>query len=884
MALVEVLQRIWRDSIARGRHFVCIVETCHNCEDHRATTKHKPEKYKMYTSEVVELVSREFSFMGVELMHLNCWARRVPRRLGAFEVYVLTPDGPLNDKSCVISLVHSKLTTMNWPNLGLLKNRLVSALPGIVGRILLLRAHNWSVSEGQAVMREAQAWGLLGWDALHGLSDQVVTANRVLEQGQHACERGDKEALRDAIEDCHELQLADDLIGGWMDELKKKNMALLSIKLVAKRFQRNAAFAAASRALVGAQEIPCRKAKLETAILKAQKAEVPEEEIDPAAQLLSRVEDCLFRVNSAMEQRNLLEMAYGFDEAEHLGLQDEGLEQAREVLRSLAEKCNLAAKQQDLVQLESILGAWRVDDVGPGEGSATASGYSYQTVLKAERVRKVLSKQVEEAQRRYEAKRWDALQSSVDRLKDVHIEEHLWERWTSALRSEKHWNALYAVSGAAFELKRKLYQRRLEAVLQGDQVSLAELDEAADAAESRQVDADLVARARAETSAARQRWKDAKEAMERKVVDRADVLVWKLKKGRVCVEEVRRRHGPLWDLVDAIRDADSSKDWQAMKDAIAGWTEERPGIEHEAYEASDSATQLFRTAQRRVGELQLGDLRQEVNDILNSLKDPMSSLTPTEAKAELQRCAKLVREMLKLGWEMTPARNARLLLALGKAKAESGREVSLARFTATLLQILEGSPQVVLILDTSGVKDQFEEELKSAAFSLTDGIRRNTTGSTCAVISYSPVEVLQEVTSEATNLKASLAGLKYKSDRAQTAQAFREAKKLFLKTEKGKPQDRQQLVLHITSAPETSKDAQKALKVLDALQVTVLGLGIGSVKVDHLMKISSAGLAFKVDADELEVFLQDAFREVEQILKASHTQDPEEILRRLDGA
>lgn len=39
-------------------------------------------------------------------------------------------------------------------------------------------------------------------------------------------------------------------------------------------------------------------------------------------------------------------------------------------------------------------------------------------------------------------------------------------------------------------------------------------------------------------------------------------------------------------------------------------------------------------------------------------------------------------------------------------------------------------------------------------------------------------ESWQEVTSEATNLKASLAGLKYKSDRAQTAQAFREAKKL----------------------------------------------------------------------------------------------------------
>ena len=46
--------------------------------------------------------------------------------------------------------------------------------------------------------------------------------------------------------------------------------------------------------------------------------------------------------------------------------------------------------------------------------------------------------------------------------------------------------------------------------------------------------------------------------------------------------------------------------------------------------------------------------------------------------------------MLTLGWEMTPARNARLLLALGKVQAEGGREVSLARFNAALLQVLEG--------------------------------------------------------------------------------------------------------------------------------------------------------------------------------------------------
>ena len=31
--------------------------------------------------------------------------------------------------------------------------------------------------------------------------------------------------------------------------------------------------------------------------------------------MLAGVEDCLFRVNSATEQQNLLEMAYGFDAA-----------------------------------------------------------------------------------------------------------------------------------------------------------------------------------------------------------------------------------------------------------------------------------------------------------------------------------------------------------------------------------------------------------------------------------------------------------------------------------------------------------------------------------------------------------------------------------------
>lgn len=233
---------------------------------------------------------------------------------------------------------------------------------------------------------------------------------------------------------------------------------------------------------------------------------------------------------------------------------------------------------------------------------------------------------------------------------------------------------------------------------------------------------------------------------------------------------------------------------------------------------------------------------------------------------------------------MTPARNARLLLALGKAKAEGSREVSLARFNAALLQVMEGSPQVIFILDASGATDQCEDELRSAAESLAACISRNTTGASWSVIAYSPVRVVQEMTTELPSLRASLAKCKGgKAQTAQTAMAFREAKKLMKSDHQLKGDRDAPLVFHFALAPDHSKDTQKALKVLDALQVTVLGLGVGSVKVDSLMKISSAGLTFKVEADELESFVEDACEEVENILKASRTQDPEQILRLLDS-
>ncbi|CAJ1361988.1 unnamed protein product [Effrenium voratum] len=608
--LLELLQNMWRDSVARGRRYVCILEVCHNCEDHRRTTKHNPEKYKAYTENVARLVAQEFSFMTVEQMHhsrhFGC-CKRLARRLGAFEVYLLAPEPGTNNQICTPYLLHSKLTSLTWPNNQQVKHRCLGALPGIVTRILQLPLQDFSVAEGLEVMKEAKALGLDSWEALDGLADRVSSANRALESGQQAAAQKDKKALREAIQECQELQLADEAIEGWMQDLKQSNMALFNIKRQAKRFQRNAAFSAAARRLEGAVQAPLRVEQLKVAIAKAQQAELPEEDIRAALALAARAEAAVQRVAAGFRQRCLLEVAGAIDDIVQLALQDTALSEAQGTLSLLSQKGACAAQQRDLVELQEVLGAWQIE---AGEGG-TASGPEYQAILQAEMVRANLAKQVEEAERRFQAQRWDALQSAVERLKDAHIQDAQWERWTSALQREKQWTVLRAVSGAAVSLKRQLYKRRLEAVLHADQVSLEQLDEAADAAEAQQVDGSLVAKARAEASTARQRWSDAQDAMAKKLVDRADVMIWKLQKGRVRLEELTRRQGALWDLVDALQDAENSQDWQAMDRAVAGWKEERPGIEHEAFASETSATRLLRRARDRRGELRLKELRQE---------------------------------------------------------------------------------------------------------------------------------------------------------------------------------------------------------------------------------------------------------------------------------
>ncbi|CAE7724933.1 unnamed protein product [Symbiodinium sp. CCMP2592] len=202
--------------------------------------------------------------------------------------------------------------------------------------------------------------------------------------------------------------------------------------------------------------------------------------------------------------------------------------------------------------------------------------------------------------------------------------------------------------------------------------------------------------------------------------------------------------------------------------------------------------------------------------------------------ASLRRAATLVREMLQLGWEMTPARNARLLLALGKASAEGGREASLARFTAALLQMSEGFPMLLFVVDCSGArKCGTEAGVERAVAAMAECLQRHATGVTCGVITYSPAEVVQELGPDLPSLTAALAAAR-RQDEVEVAKALRSAKeqlKLGKKslTENG---DKQPIVIHIAASHAgNAKDSAKAMKVLEALGVTVLGLGMGDIKV-----------------------------------------------------
>eukprot|EP00933_Yihiella_yeosuensis_P059090 TRINITY_DN6000_c0_g3_i1.p1 TRINITY_DN6000_c0_g3~~TRINITY_DN6000_c0_g3_i1.p1 ORF type:complete len:1031 (-),score=176.15 TRINITY_DN6000_c0_g3_i1:48-3140(-) len=893
--VTNVLQAMYRDAVRAGHRFLCVLECCHDCQDHARTTKHKPEVYERYAKSMLQCISNRFSFMPVLEFHrsrpyLEC--ESPPRRVGACEIYLLLPEeGALgNLKTCQTYLVHTKLASLLWPSQQNVCGRIKAVMPAIVSRIEEVLRHEWTPAEGISLLEEAESWGLGSWNVLTDLAEKVRTARSCLQRGNKAHETKDKEALREALQQGLDINLQDDAMDSWRTSLKSQNLPMFSIKMQARRFRHNAAFAAAVRHLQSATIRPIRVSVLRSTIEKCKAAELPEEEISDIEYLCDQASEVLERLQEAVGTQHLPSIAEALDELEDMGVCDSSIDAVRSQVLALANSVRRAAEIRDLVELERLLGGWTVV-LDPSSGVKVSQEYS--EVLQAESVRARLQNSVAEVEKRLAAGRFEAAESAIKRLQDVHIQDGTWDRWMSVMQRERNFKVLKAISGASFELKRHLYAMRLESAQKAVAIPLKQLLEAADAAESHQVDPSAVARARAEATSVQQRWRTAQEAVSRRSVDTAEVMLWKLKASRVYMEEWRSREGPLWEMIDAVKGADASKDWQAMALAIEGWKEDKPGTEHEAFLSEDSPTRIFRSTKSRIGELHLLELRQEVNEALNCLGDSANPMEPEERRSELKRVAFLLREMIKLGWEITPTKSARLLTLLGKVKASGGREASVARLSASVLQMLEGSVHFVFLLDRSKPisSESFRTELIPAVSSSAELLRKISRGVPLwGAITYGPVEVVQELTPDFSTFEESVdTHLGNAGGANAVSKALKKALELFKARSASDESDRDphRVVFNFThGVPDSNKDAQKAFRMLHSSGVTVVTVGIGKdAKVEGLAKMTSQGLVFRTDSlANLKGFLKDAFEDAGHILEKSQSSNPEDILCLLDNS
>lgn len=889
---------MWQE-IGKGKpHFLCIIEMCQNCEDHAMTTKHDPKMYQSYKNMVAQWVSQEFPFIRCEQLRANSQfvtgsSDSQTRRIGSFEVYLLCPasgDGVKMSPSSggQLLLLHSKLMTRRWPVWDALRPRLQSALPAIVGRIQNLdMSTQWTPAEAEPLVDEARQWGLDSWDRLEDLVSRVDAARSCLRRGDAAFASGDLEALRQAVQQGVALQLTDDAVAEWRETLKSKNLMVFNLKSQARRWHRNVEMSVAVRLLKACFAPPIKRATLQKAVEKAKAAEMAAEDYEKAAVLLSQAIGVLDRLEASLKSCDLDGVARGLLESSSMQLQDSIIEQGRKTVSHLASGLRAAMALYDLPQLTSELATWRL----PADPSKDAwSSQDFVEILAAEQERKRLQGLVDEAEKRYAAKRWEALQSMVGRLSEVKVADETWTRWTSALKREKNFCIMKAVSGAGVELKRRLNAARLEVALRSKSIPIDQLEVAAGNAEKHRVDQSAVERARAEVAAVRQRVAQAENAIAQCRVDVAEVMLWKLGKGRVCVDLTSMREGPLFDMADDVHVADAAGDLEAMQKAIEGWVEDRPGAEHEAFTLEGSPTQAYRFAQKRIRELRLVDLREQVAAALDALGEHASA-PAGEVKAELRHVTQLVREMMGLGWELTPPKRARLLAlhAVLRSAAKAGSTASAARFSSALFRLLGGPARVVFVLDQSKQVTcaTFAQHIKPAAIAVAQHLSKHTQGALWGAVAHGPVKKVQELTADLEAFTGALTNFPFGGGSAPTAKGLRKAMELLRGCVPDAEAERDPIRIVFNLAvreADSVKDAHKAWKLLDAHGVAVIGVAIGPGLSERAIKeFSSPGLAFGVEsAAQLCTFVEEAFVGIDKVLSAAEMLSPEETLQELD--
>lgn len=332
-----------------------------------------------------------------------------------------------------------------------------------------------------------------------------------------------------------------------------------------------------------------------------------------------------------------------------------------------------------------------------------------------------------------------------------------------------------------------------------------------------------------------------------------------------------------------------------MQRAVQGWSEDKPGGAHEAFEQEGSATAAFRFATKRIQDLQVLELSEQLDAAIDVLGQQVKASAAREAAvSEVQRIVKLIREMLSMGWQMAAATRARLLVLLTIANVEN-LDAGAARFGAAGLRTLGSSARVVFVLEQSYTmmtktmkgEEAFNQYLKKAVTSISQEINKHSQGLQWGAVAHGPVEEIAALTPDFERFTEALERHPFGAGSKLTAKAMKKALDLFKLKLGQQPQDDKdalRIVFNFTvGQPKNLESAEKGFRLLEAQGVVVVGVGIGpGIEEQDLQVFSSPGLAFVVqDFSQLGSFVDDALVEMRRVLDEAQAASTEDILSKL---
>ena len=153
----NIIKKFIEYDFIEDNQYIITIEYCSNCEEHKSHTFHRSELYKNYAINLQKCILIRFPFIKVLLKPIETDILKeehykLPKvdlkgnseqkyvndkfkdvRIGAFEIQLcFKKDG--NDK--VITLLHSKLQTKQFPEINKILDKIVNYLPSFKGQII----------------------------------------------------------------------------------------------------------------------------------------------------------------------------------------------------------------------------------------------------------------------------------------------------------------------------------------------------------------------------------------------------------------------------------------------------------------------------------------------------------------------------------------------------------------------------------------------------------------------------------------------------------------------------------------------------------------------------------------------------------------------------